>query len=915
MNSSTRILVVDSVPQQLQTISRLLRSSGYEVLEAPTDREALVIACEQQPDLILLDEALPDVDGKALGARLKALPELQGSLIVIVSADDMPSAGLAEESASGVDAYIARSTGNRELLAQIKLLAVLKKTQDELRESRETTRIFLNVPTDAAILVDAEGTILNCNQTIANRFGLTRDEIIGKCLWVLYSPAVVERRKPFVDSVFRSGQPARFEDERLDMWHDNVVQPIFDNRGVVSKVALLSHDITERKLAEKRIDHLNAVLRAIRNVNQSIVREKDRDKLLQDACNSLIETRGYYNAWIMLPADDGANPYSSGRLIVAKGTGLESTSQCVAEWVDAGSALVCVDRALQQRGVVVLTSPASECAGCPLEGTYSERSALVVRLEHGGRVHGVLGLAVPQDFATDAEELALVDEIAADLAFALHNLESEAKRHEAEQRLHESEAKYRALFDRMSSGVIVYEAAGDGTDFIVRDLNEAGQRIGRVRKEDVIGRNVDDVFPGIRTLGLYDVLQQVWRTGIPQHHPASLYQDNRITQWMENYVYKLPTGEVIAVYDDITAQKQLEQETESLARFPSENPNPVLRIARDGTILYANRASELLLRVWKRNPGERLPDEWGDFLTQLFGEAIPATVEVECEGRILALAFAPVMAGGYANVYAMDITERKAAQRQLERYSEHLEEMVALRTRDLEEAQERLVRQERLAVLGQLAGGIGHELRNPLGVLSNAIYYLKMVLTDADDTVNQYLDIMSEEIDKSEKIISGLLDFSRTRAPVRTAVSLVAVISQALKDNPPPEGVQWVDEVASDFPDLYADPVQLGIVIANLIANAYQAMPKGGTLTFSATAEHGRAIVQIADSGCGIARENLARIFEPLFTTRARGIGLGLALSRNLILANGGTIDVASEEDKGTTFRLHLPLAEASERT
>ena len=273
------------------------------------------------------------------------------------------------------------------------------------------------------------------------------------------------------------------------------------------------------------------------------------------------------------------------------------------------------------------------------------------------------------------------------------------------------------------------------------------------------------------------------------------------------------------------------------------------------------------------------------------------------------MTFTPVTPGGYANAYAMDVTERNAAQRKLEQYSGQLEVMVAARTRELEEAQERLVRQERLAVLGQLAGGIGHELRNPLGVLSNAVYYLKMVLSDTDETVSEYLDIMSEEIYKSEKIISGLLDFSRTQTPAKATVSLDTVIAQALKNSPPPEGIRRIDEIASDVPDLFIDPVQIAIVLSNLVTNAYQSMPQGGTLTLGAKPENSRVVVWVEDTGCGIPSENLAKVFEPLFTTKSRGIGLGLALSRNLVTANGGTLEVTSEEGKGTVFRLTLPQA------
>jgi PAS domain S-box-containing protein len=260
--------------------------------------------------------------------------------------------------------------------------------------------------------------------------------------------------------------------------------------------------------------------------------------------------------------------------------------------------------------------------------------------------------------------------------------------------------------------------------------------------------------------------------------------------------------------------------------------------------------------------------------------------------------------------YWADITERKRAEEKLKEYSERLEEMVKERTRELHEAQEQLVRREKLAVLGQLAGGVGHELRNPLGVISNAVYYLKMVLSDADETTREYLEMISTEVGNSTKIVSGLLDFARTRPAEREEIGVSDLVAQVLEKHSPPEGVHVTTEVASDLPTVYVDPRQIEQVLTNLVTNAYQAMPEGGSLTISAKAEQNKVAVSVTDTGCGISPENLEKLFEPLFTTKARGIGLGLAVSKNLVETNGGSIEVVSEEGKGSTFTIILPTEE-----
>ncbi len=261
-------------------------------------------------------------------------------------------------------------------------------------------------------------------------------------------------------------------------------------------------------------------------------------------------------------------------------------------------------------------------------------------------------------------------------------------------------------------------------------------------------------------------------------------------------------------------------------------------------------------------------------------------------------------------------TERKRAEEALKEYSERLEEMVEERTQELREAQEQLVRREKLAVLGQLAGGVGHELRNPLGVISNAVYFLQLTLPDADETTKEYLEMISAEVRNSTKIISDLLDFSRTRLPDREEVAVSELVAEVLETRPPPEGVQVTTQIAPDLPPVLVDPRQIGgQVLVNLVVNAYQAMPEGGTLTIktsevSEKLPKSEVALSVADTGCGIPPENMAKLFEPLFTTRARGIGRGLAVSRSLVEANGGSMEVESEVGRGSTFTMRLPTRE-----
>ena len=264
-------------------------------------------------------------------------------------------------------------------------------------------------------------------------------------------------------------------------------------------------------------------------------------------------------------------------------------------------------------------------------------------------------------------------------------------------------------------------------------------------------------------------------------------------------------------------------------------------------------------------------------------------------------------------VISQDISPQKQAEETLKEYNTHLESAVAVRTRELSDAQEKLVRQEKLAVLGQLAGGVGHELRNPLAVINNAVYYLKLVQPDADEAVRKYHAMIEHEVHNAEKIITDLLDFARVKSVDRELLAVPGLVQGVLARFPVPDSITTVLELPADLPEVFVDPRQMEQVLGNLTVNACQAMKDGGELTISgdqvsASGEQWLRI-HVRDTGTGITPDNMKKLFEPLFTTKLKGIGLGLAVSRKLVEANGGRIEVESEAAKGSTFTLYLPVS------
>ena len=212
-----------------------------------------------------------------------------------------------------------------------------------------------------------------------------------------------------------------------------------------------------------------------------------------------------------------------------------------------------------------------------------------------------------------------------------------------------------------------------------------------------------------------------------------------------------------------------------------------------------------------------------------------------------------------------------------------------------------------MAILGQLASSVGHELRNPLAVISNALYLLDTSMHDPDERTRNYIQMIRQETSRSDKIISDLLTFTRIRPGSRQPVDMEELVEKALRRYEAPPLIIVKTSMADDLQPAYVDEGQIEQVLGNLITNAYQAMQKGGTLTIAGEDCGEELLISVSDTGVGIRPENLMRIWEPLYTTKAKGIGLGLTVTKLLTEANGGRVQVKSKAGKGTTFSLRLP--------
>ncbi len=251
-----------------------------------------------------------------------------------------------------------------------------------------------------------------------------------------------------------------------------------------------------------------------------------------------------------------------------------------------------------------------------------------------------------------------------------------------------------------------------------------------------------------------------------------------------------------------------------------------------------------------------------------------------------------------------EIARRKKAELQLEKYSKDLEKIVEERTYQLRE-------KERMAAIGATAGMVGHDLRNPLQSIIGEVFLAKAEieeLPDSEQKVNlqENIEVITEQADYMNKIVSDLQTFVKPVEPQTQIVKLKPLIATLLAQVNIPADIQTTMQVPNEL-TVKADPQLLKRVLINLLTNALQAMPQGGELTIEVQTSKNRQVqIAVKDTGVGIPEEIKPKIFTPLFTTKPKGQGFGLAVCKRVIEAQGGKIYFESQQGKGTTFTISL---------
>ncbi|MDD5189551.1 MAG: PAS domain S-box protein, partial [Dehalococcoidales bacterium] len=532
--------------------------------------------------------------------------------------------------------------------------------------------LILNTISEGLIVINPQRQIVLINRAAREILDLKRARVVGKdyvtMIGNIYHPdgaKFATRERPFV-RMLTGGSPLVDEIIRYQtsagksIWIKLKANHIkLADSGFTGVVATFS-DITTQINTEERNRHLTTVLKAIRNVNQLITQEKNPAILIKQACRLLIENRGFENAWILLVKDDGKfqSMASSGR---------SSNSRAFIANLKKGINPACINNLRKSKQpFIALESASLQCRGCNLGVNHHGNGAFCARLEFEGQIYGYLIALVPPEYVHDPEEISLFQEVGGDLSFALAALEKDKERQKLNEIAIERERRYHFLLDGMLEGCQII-----GFDWQYLYLNDMAANHSHSTRKQLLGRTMMDVYPGIEKTKMFAALRDAMENRKPHQMENEFVFPDGSRGWYDLNIEPVDEG-IFILSQEVTTQKKLELERESLARFPSENPNPVMRIDRGGRIVYANAAAKPLLQFWGVKRQDYLPPKWLKLVREINRSQKSKNLEITHRDRIFSLTFQPVPQADYLNIYGRDITRQRKAEEILQQQRDQL---------------------------------------------------------------------------------------------------------------------------------------------------------------------------------------------------------------------------------------------------
>lgn len=386
-----------------------------------------------------------------------------------------------------------------------------------------------------------------------------------------------------------------------------------------------------------------------------------------------------------------------------------------------------------------------------------------------------------------------------------------------------------------------------------------------------------------------------------KHQETILKKSEKFLQESEEKFKAMAETSPLAIYMSTGIEQKAEYINPTFVRFFGYTMEDVPSVKKWWPLAYPNE-----------NYRKKIETEWQKRVERAIetkSDIEPMEAVVTCkDGSKKNISWRFISLGEQSWACGLDQTKQKQAESKLKHYSMKLELMVKERTDELKQTQKELLLKGKLAAIGKLSGSVAHDIRNPLGVISNSVYYLNVTQKEsADEKLKTHIGIIKKEIDRANNIINDLMEFSKKNEPILEEGQINTIIEDLLEQAVIPENIVVRSVFGSHLPLLTFDSSQLRRVFQNLLANAIQSMPKGGLLHVSTQETGGYIEMAMQDTGSGISPEDIDNIYEPLFTTKSKGVGLGLSITKTFVNLHNGSIEVESVVGEGTTFTVRLP--------
>jgi PAS domain S-box-containing protein len=502
--------------------------------------------------------------------------------------------------------------------------------------------------------------------------------------------------------------------------------------------------------------------------------------------------------------------------------------------------------------------------------------------------------------------------------------------------------QFTALFDSFPQGIalykMIYNSKGAPIDFILLQSNKMYDRLHHFQRSCLNGNNATDFKSEIKNdnVDWSAVYKRVATSGIPEEFETYLESEDK---WCQIFVYSPKKSFFAAIIVDITLQKkqvthefekqkrseqQLLISEKKYRRFYETTQDGIMARDLQGKMIDCNHAYAKMLGYSKKeikalSVQDLLPEKWHEQREEIVkkvlqtGRSIVFEREYKRKGGSVFPASVRTwrLTDGKGKVIGIwsivrDITEQKDSQKNLENYTDVLKKIIDDRTKQISNS-------ERLVAIGQTAGMVGHDLRNPLQTVIGELYLAKndvvsLAEGEVKNNLNESLQVIEEQAVYMDKIVSDLQAFVQPIRIDKKPFGLKELVMGVLESVATPNNIKVKIKIEDAFPQIKADLHLIKRVLINLVTNSVQAMPDGGTLTLIGhVSSQGQVSFTVKDTGVGISRAIKKQIFTPLFTTKPRGQGFGLAVCKRVIDAHGGTISFESALGKGAEFNIQFP--------